>query len=41
MKLGEVYPDVDEYALASRLSYFLWSTSTMPDETLFGLAAAG
>jgi hypothetical protein len=27
---------VDEYALASRLSYFLWST--MPDETLFQLA---
>lgn len=30
---------VDEYALASRLSYFLWST--MPDETLFRLAAEG
>ncbi len=30
---------VDEYALASRLSYFLWST--MPDETLMKLAAAG
>jgi hypothetical protein len=27
---------VDEYALASRLSYFLWST--MPDDELFGLA---
>jgi hypothetical protein len=27
---------VDEYALASRLSYFLWST--MPDEELFRLA---
>ena len=30
------YPKVDEYALASRLSYFLWST--MPDEELFRLA---
>ena len=27
---------LDEYALASRLSYFLWST--MPDDELFGLA---
>ena len=26
------FADIDEYALASRLSYFLWST--MPDETL-------
>jgi hypothetical protein len=33
------YPLVDEYALASRLSYFLWSS--MPDEELFRLAAAG
>ena len=33
------YPLVDEYALASRLSYFLWST--MPDEELFRLAASG
>lgn len=33
------YPFVDEYALASRLSYFLWSS--MPDEELFQLAAAG
>jgi hypothetical protein len=31
------YPLLDEYSLASRLSYFLWST--MPDEELFGLAA--
>jgi hypothetical protein len=31
------YPELDEYALASRLSYFLWST--MPDEELFKLAA--
>lgn len=30
---------VDEYSLASRLSYFLWST--MPDEELFRLAARG
>ena len=33
------YALVDEYALASRLSYFLWSS--MPDEELFRLAAAG
>ncbi|HTL18701.1 MAG TPA: DUF1592 domain-containing protein, partial [Patescibacteria group bacterium] len=32
----ERYPAIDEYALASRLSYFLWST--MPDEELLGLA---
>lgn len=31
------YP-IDEYALASRLAYFLWST--MPDDELFKLAAA-
>jgi len=31
------YPAIDEYALASRLSYFLWST--MPDEQLLNLAA--
>jgi hypothetical protein len=30
---------VDEYSLASRLSYFLWST--MPDDELLKLAAAG
>ncbi len=36
---GEAFPLVDEYALASRLSYLLWST--MPDEELFGLAARG
>ncbi|MDB6113037.1 MAG: Protein of unknown function (DUF1587)/Protein of unknown function (DUF1592)/Protein of unknown [Pedosphaera sp.] len=43
---GELQPEpdnpgsihwVDEYALASRLSYFLWSS--MPDEELFTLAA--
>jgi len=31
--------DVDEYSLASRLSYFLWST--MPDDELMSLAARG
>jgi uncharacterized protein DUF1592/uncharacterized protein DUF1588/uncharacterized protein DUF1587/uncharacterized protein DUF1585/uncharacterized protein DUF1595 len=31
--------DVDEYSLASRLSYFLWST--MPDDELLDLAARG
>lgn len=30
---------INDYALASRLSYFLWST--MPDEALFNAAAAG
>ena len=30
---------IDEFALASRLSYFLWST--MPDDDLFELAAQG
>ena len=30
---------LDDFALASRLSYFLWSS--MPDETLFKLAAEG
>ena len=33
------YPLIDEYSLASRLSYFLWSS--MPDAELFRLAAAG
>ena len=36
---GNAFPEVDEYALASRLSYFLWST--MPDEELFQLAGEG
>jgi hypothetical protein len=36
---GEPYPLIDEYSLASRLSYFLWST--MPDEELFRLAREG
>jgi hypothetical protein len=31
--------NVDEYSLASRLSYFLWST--MPDDELFSLASRG
>ena len=31
-------PKLDDFALASRLSYFLWSS--MPDEALFQLAAA-
>jgi hypothetical protein len=33
-----IQPFVDEYALASRLSYFLWSS--MPDDELIRLAAA-
>ncbi len=33
---GSRYPLVDEYALASRLSYFLWSS--MPDDELLQLA---
>ena len=37
LNLGE--GELDEVALASRLSYFLWSSS--PDETLLKLAAAG
>ncbi len=36
---GQGYALVDEYALASRLSYFLWSS--MPDDELFQQAAAG
>ncbi len=35
---GQAHPQVDDYALASRLSYFFWSS--MPDEELFKLAAA-
>jgi len=35
----KTHPLVDEFALASRLSYFLWST--MPDEELFRLAERG
>ena len=33
---GKVHPLVDEYALASRLSYFFWSS--MPDDELLRLA---
>ena len=33
---GQTHPLIDEYALASRLSYLFWST--MPDEELFRLA---
>ncbi len=33
---GQAHPFVDEYSLASRLSYFLWST--MPDDELMELA---
>lgn len=36
LKAGQGHPFVDEYTLASRLSYFFWST--MPDEELFKLA---
>jgi hypothetical protein len=36
---GKMHPFVDEYALASRLSYFLWST--MPDDELCRLADRG
>jgi hypothetical protein len=37
--VGTAVADVDEYSLASRLSYFLWST--MPDDELMQLAAKG
>lgn len=33
------HPLLDDYALATRLSYFLWST--MPDDVLFALAKEG
>jgi cytochrome c553 len=33
------HPLLDEYSLASRLSYFLWSTT--PDDTLYQLAGKG
>lgn len=38
-KSSEPFALLDEYALASRLSYFLWST--MPDQELFDLADRG
>src|SRR5204863_9337707 len=34
---GQAHPAIDEYALASRLSYFFWSS--MPDAELFRLAS--
>ena len=36
---GQPIAPIDEYALASRLSYFFWST--MPDDELFALAEKG
>ena len=39
LQAGQINPYVDEYALASRLSYFFWSS--MPDAELFQLAAKG
>ncbi len=36
--LRERGPKLDDFALASRLSYFLWSS--MPDDELFEVAAA-
>ena len=36
---GERFVPIDEFALAARLSYFLWST--MPDDELFKLAERG
>lgn len=35
----ERYPEIDDFSLASRLSYFLWST--MPDDELLDLAERG
>ncbi len=37
-KAGTAYP-INDYELASRLSYFLWSS--LPDDALFALAAKG
>ena len=37
--VGDAHPSIDEWALASRLSYFFWSS--MPDKTLFELAEQG
>ncbi|MCX6952841.1 MAG: DUF1592 domain-containing protein [Verrucomicrobia bacterium] len=36
LRAGQAHPLIDEYALASRLSYFFWST--MPDAELLRLA---
>ncbi|MBC8003641.1 MAG: DUF1592 domain-containing protein, partial [Opitutaceae bacterium] len=38
-KSGEPWSLIDEYSLASRLSYFLWSS--MPDDELLNLAGKG
>ncbi len=38
-KGSDTEPRIDDYALASRLSYFVWLS--MPDETLFDLAREG
>ncbi len=35
----KIHPLIDEYSLASRMSYFLWSS--MPDDELFQLAETG
>ena len=39
LKGDPLSPDIDEYSLASRLSYFLWSST--PDAALLKLAAGG
>jgi hypothetical protein len=39
LRPGQSHPAVDEYTLASRLSYFLWSS--LPDDRLFRLARRG
>lgn len=39
LRPGQTHPPVDDYALASRLSYFFWSS--MPDGELFRLAGKG
>src|SRR5262249_28665602 len=36
---AQLHPWIDEWALACRLSYFLWST--LPDDELLGLAQQG
>ncbi len=39
LTLNSAGPELDDFAIASRLSYFLWST--MPDDELLRLAQAG
>jgi len=39
MQAGSAFPLIDGYSLASRLSYFFWSS--MPDDELFKLATEG